>query len=64
MAVPKRKSSKRRVRRRKATWKRNVIKPTLVECNHCHEMKTPHTVCSSCGYYNDKQVITIKSKTK
>ena len=64
MAVPKRKPSKARVRRRKATWKRSVekIKPTLVECAHCHQMKMAHNVCPNCGYYNDRQVLTIKSK--
>jgi large subunit ribosomal protein L32 len=62
MAVPKRKTSKARTRRRKATWKRRVTSPTLVECSHCHEMKRAHTICPSCGYYKDKQVLNIKVK--
>ncbi|HON55530.1 MAG TPA: 50S ribosomal protein L32 [bacterium] len=66
MAVPKRKPSKSVVRKRKATWKRSIekIKPTLVECSHCHNMKRAHCVCPHCGYYKGRQVLTIKSKKK
>lgn len=64
MAVPKRKPSKMKVRRRKATWKKSINKPTLTECGHCHAMKLPHVICPACGYYNKKQVITIKAKKK
>jgi large subunit ribosomal protein L32 len=61
MVVPKRKLSKARTRRRKATWKRSIEVPNLAECGHCHEMKPTHVVCPKCGYYDGKQVLTIKS---
>ena len=61
MAVPKRKLSKARTRRRKATWKRSVKTPTLIECNHCHAQKPAHVVCPECGFYKGKQVLTVKA---
>lgn len=60
MAVPKRKLSKaRRDKRRSNVWKLNS--PALVRCPQCGEFKTPHRVCSSCGYYNGREVIKIEA---
>lgn len=57
MAVPKRKTSKaRRDKRRSNVWKLSA--PTLVKCPKCRELKVPHRVCSNCGYYNGREVIT------
>ncbi|MEM0990033.1 MAG: 50S ribosomal protein L32 [Pseudomonadota bacterium] len=28
------------------------------ECPNCGELKRPHHVCGSCGYYNDREVIS------
>ncbi len=56
MAVPKRRVSKaRRDKRRSSVWKLDA--PELVKCSQCGELKRPHRVCSSCGYYNGRQVI-------
>jgi large subunit ribosomal protein L32 len=56
MAVPKSKISRqRRNKRRSSVWKLEV--PTLVKCPHCGELKVPHRVCASCGYYNGREVI-------
>lgn len=61
MAVPKRKVSKaRRDQRRAANFKLDA--PNLVECPHCHELMASHTVCKSCGYYGDVQVINMEKK--
>lgn len=55
MAVPKRKTSKsRRDKRRSSNSK--MVKPNIMECPQCHEPKLPHRVCSSCGYYKNKEV--------
>ncbi|TVS00390.1 MAG: 50S ribosomal protein L32 [Rhodobacteraceae bacterium] len=27
------------------------------ECPNCGELKRPHHVCPSCGYYNDREVV-------
>ena len=56
MAVPKGKVSKaRRDKRRSSVWKLDV--PALSKCPQCGELKAPHKVCSSCGYYKGVQVI-------
>lgn len=60
MAVPKRKTSKERKHTRSANWK--LTAPNLSECSNCHELIPGHTVCSNCGYYKGKQVVTIKEK--
>ncbi|MBO5782899.1 MAG: 50S ribosomal protein L32 [Clostridia bacterium] len=60
MAGPKRKQSKQRTNTRFANFKATA--PTLVECPHCHEMKLPHAVCASCGYYDGKQVVNHDEK--
>jgi large subunit ribosomal protein L32 len=33
----------------------------VVECPQCHSPKLPHTVCRTCGSYNGRDVIQIKS---
>ncbi|MDD2211862.1 MAG: 50S ribosomal protein L32 [Clostridia bacterium] len=56
MGVPQHRRSKTRNRRRRA----EVMKlkaPGFVVCPKCHEAKQPHMVCSSCGYYKDREVI-------
>jgi len=55
MAVPKRKTSKARKRKRRTHWKLNT--PNLIECPQCHELKRPHRVCPSCGYYKGEEVV-------
>ncbi len=56
MAVPKRKTSRqRRDKRRSSVWKLET--PMLVKCPQCGELKVPHRVCGSCGFYNGKEVI-------
>lgn len=56
MAVPKRKTSKQRKDKRRASSYR-LNKATVVECPNCHEMKLPHRVCSNCGHYAGKEII-------
>ncbi len=59
MAVPKRKTSKSKKNKRRASAYR-LSKVTLVECPQCHEPKLPHRVCGSCGYYKNKEVIEVE----
>lgn len=59
MAVPKRKTSpsKRRMRR-----SHHALTPTShIECPNCGEQKRPHHVCSSCGYYDGREVAKAKA---
>ena len=59
MAVPKRKISKsRRDKRRSANIK--MVAPNVIECPNCHEPNVPHRVCAACGFYKDKEVISVK----
>lgn len=59
MAVPKRKTSKARRDKRRASAQ-VLTKATVVECPQCHEPKMPHRVCTSCGYYKNKEVVTVE----
>lgn len=58
MAVPKRKTSKQRRDKRRAS-SYTLKKATVVECPQCHAAKQPHRVCRECGYYRDKQVLNV-----
>ena len=60
MALPKRRHSKTRGRKRRTHWKLAGVK--LSPCPHCKQPKKPHSVCSVCGYYQGRQVIEIKEK--
>lgn len=55
MAVPFRKTSKRRKRLRRTHYKLQV--PGLIECPHCGEMKLSHRICPNCGHYRGRQVV-------
>lgn len=58
MAVPKRKTSKqRRDKRRASSYTLN--KATVTECPHCNEAKQPHRICRACGYYKDREVVNV-----
>lgn len=59
MAVPKRKTSKARRDKRRASSYR-LSKPTISECPRCHEPKLPHRVCRACGYYKDMEVLDVE----
>lgn len=58
MPVPKQKTSKTRTRTRRA---HDALKaPAASVCPKCGETKTPHRVCSSCGYYKGRKVLEIE----
>jgi large subunit ribosomal protein L32 len=63
MAVPKRKVSKsRRDKRRASNFRISV--PSVVECPHCHEKKIAHQVCKNCGYYDGQERIVVDKEKK
>ena len=62
MALPKRRHSKTRGRKRRTHWKTAAV--NLSPCPQCKQPKRSHTVCAVCGYYDGKQVIEIKVKEK
>ncbi|MBI4880803.1 MAG: 50S ribosomal protein L32 [Planctomycetes bacterium] len=55
MAVPKRKTSKHRKRKRRSHLALPV--PAATRCSRCGAYKKPHTVCDSCGYYRGADVL-------
>ncbi|MCK5219611.1 50S ribosomal protein L32 [bacterium] len=56
MANPKRKFSKARTRKRRACWKLTPVDISV--CPQCQQPKRPHYLCSNCGYYRGKEIIT------
>ncbi|MEN8042029.1 MAG: 50S ribosomal protein L32 [Actinomycetota bacterium] len=54
MAVPKKKMSRSRTRRRKAQWK--VARPTVSRCPQCNAPQAPHRACKECGTYKGREV--------
>lgn len=59
MAVPKRKTSKARKNKRRASAYR-LANVTISECPQCHEPKLPHRVCRACGYYGEREVLDVE----
>ena len=57
MGVPKRKTSKMRLRTRKAANRWHA--QTLGKCGQCGSAVVSHRACASCGYYKGRQVLTI-----
>jgi len=57
MAVPKRKTSpsKRNMRRSHHA----LAVESFQECSNCGELKRPHHMCSACGYYNGREVVSV-----
>ena len=59
MAVPKKKTSKSRSRRRRAANMKLDL-PDLAICPNCGTKKLPHRVCLKCGYYKGRVVIDVE----
>ena len=63
MALPKRRHSKARQRKRRTHH--GLRLPTLSECTNCHTMVLCHNACHKCGYYQGRKVDhTIKDEDK
>ncbi len=54
MALPKRRHSKTRGKKRRTHWKLSA--PMLSLCPQCGEKKLPHRLCPHCGYYRGMEV--------
>jgi large subunit ribosomal protein L32 len=62
VALPKKRHSKQRGRKRRTHWK--VKLDNLAECPQCKQPKLLHRVCPICGYYDGRQVLETKTKDK
>jgi len=60
MAVPKRKSSKRKCRARKGSHA-SVVRASQA-CPACGAPAQPHRVCKACGQYRGVQVLTVAAE--
>lgn len=58
MAVPKRRSSRQKGRSRRGAnrWRAPIFKT----CPECNSAVPSHIACPSCGYYRDRQVLTVE----
>ncbi len=59
MAVPKRRTS-RTVKNQRRASSYKLPKTTLSTCPQCKEIKLPHRVCKSCGYYGNREAISVE----
>jgi large subunit ribosomal protein L32 len=60
MANPKRRHSKARRDKRRAHDA--LRKPSMSRCQNCQEMKLPHRVCPHCGFYKDREVVSVEDE--
>lgn len=58
MAVPRRRHSKARRDKRRASHMR-LDKVDLSNCPQCRRPKLPHRVCIQCGFYKGREIIKM-----
>jgi large subunit ribosomal protein L32 len=58
MAVPKRRQSKQRQRKRRTHDRAQM--PAFSACPQCGDPHIPHRVCPSCGFYRQEQRIQVE----
>lgn len=58
MAVPKRKTSKERKRKRRSHHA--LTAPNVITCPECGEARMSHRACPACGFYNGMKVVASK----
>jgi len=59
MAVPKRRHSSTRGKKRRTHWK--LTAPGTSNCGNCGQPRLPHRICASCGYYGKEEIIIPKT---
>lgn len=60
MALPKRRHSRSRTRKRRAHDFLN--RPSVGRCPECGEPKMPHQLCGGCGIYKGRTVIHLEDE--
>jgi large subunit ribosomal protein L32 len=58
MAVPKKRTSKQRQRKRRTHYKADPV--AVHSCARCGDPKQPHRVCPACGYYRSEAVLEVE----
>ena len=41
--------------------RKDIEKGKWQKCTNCGEIARPHHVCQSCGYYNGRQILKIRT---
>lgn len=59
MAVPKRKTGRARTNARRSSNDKIEASARSL-CPQCGEAKLPHRVCGNCGYYKDREVLSVE----
>ncbi len=65
MALPKRRHSRSRGRKRRTH--QGVVVPAITTCPQCAAPKLAHNACGKCGYYKSRKVdhtVTLEEKKK
>ena len=57
MAVPQNKITRSRRNMRRSHDA--LVAEISQECGNCGELKRPHHVCPACGYYGDREVVSV-----
>lgn len=60
MAVQQRKVSKSKSRMRKSANHYKGLQPGI--CPNCESPRIPHRVCTNCGFYNGKQILSVTAE--
>jgi large subunit ribosomal protein L32 len=58
MAVPKKRTSKQRKRKRRTHYKAQDV--VVHTCARCGDPKQPHRVCPACGFYRGESVLEVE----
>ncbi len=58
MAVPKKRTSKQRKRKRRTHHGDDV--PAHQSCPQCGDFRRPHRVCPTCGHYGGEAVVQVE----
>ena len=59
MALPKRRISRTRGRKRRSH--QGLKAPGQTRCPHCNATQMPHRVCPNCGHYRGREVVSKES---
>lgn len=62
MPLPKRRTSRAKVRKRRSQQK--ITAPHVTYCRKCEAPVLPHHVCPECGYYQGREVIKTEEEEK
>jgi large subunit ribosomal protein L32 len=58
VALPKRRHSKTRGRKRRTHY--GLTKKGTTVCSHCDTVKEPHVVCPNCGHYAGREALSME----